>query len=117
MTAPPATPAVPNLSYRVWLNGKDGGPETFHEVRVRHVDRVAAERASLPLLMGQNMTDLPTTMITAWLWAAMRRQGLYDGTLKQFVDVDCLETEPVEDDEDGDTGVPPTLPGPGSASV
>lgn len=100
---------MPTQTFRVWVAHPDSTePPAFHEVTVRHVDRVSAETAAIGWLpLGQSLTDFPVTMTTAWTWAALRRLKLYSGPLARFLETDCQELESVEETE-----VDPTRPSP-----
>lgn len=101
--------ALPKMRIRIWLNPKDDGDPREVVADVRHVDRLTAERSLVAL--GAN--GLPLTMTTAWAWAALKRAGEYDGPFERFMHVDCLNLEPLDDEDDE---IPPTEEPTGSPS-
>lgn len=56
----------------------------------------------------------PIVMQTFITWAALTREGLYDGKFEDFRDRDCLEVEPLEAEDVDPT---PAAPAPGPLST
>lgn len=88
------------LGYTVYL--ADGSE---HHVTVRWADQLLAEREA-PRHGITNALPLHTT--TYWVWAALKREGLYSADFQQFMNVDLVGVTP---DSQRDQ-VPPTEPAP-----
>lgn len=86
------------LGYTAYL--ADGSE---HHVHVRWADQLLAEREA-PRHGITNAQPLHVT--TYWVWAALKREGLYTGEFQQFLNVDVLGITP--DSEQAE--VPPTQP-------
>lgn len=98
--------ALPVNRIRVWINTQDGTDPESTDVRIRHVDRLTAERTMTQMGMGTDQ-GLAIHMQTAWAWAALKREGIYTGPFDRFMAVDCLDLE-----DAGEEDVDPTEPGP-----
>ena len=73
---------------------------TVHQVAARHVDMLRGE-------LEHNRQGSPDgarlTLVTAWCWAALTREGVYTGPYERFRDFDCVGLE-----DDGQETVDPT---------
>lgn len=89
--------------YIVHLAPLDDGEPTEHRVTVTHQDMLRGElehsRAGCP------PTGAYLNLTTAWLWAALTREGHYTRPFLQFRDMDCAGIE-----DDGQADVDPTHP-------
>lgn len=90
-------------TYTVYLAPTDEGPPTEHTVTVHYQDQLRGE-------LAHNRAGMPDrgawlNLTTAWVWAALTREGLYVGPFDRFRDVDCQGVE-----DAGTVTVDPTPP-------
>lgn len=107
--------------YTIYLPAGDGDDHTEHEVEVRHVDRLAAEKAALALgvrtVTPQGEAGQPIAFMTLQLWNAAKRLGYTrlgpQAFMDQLIDFDEIEDEDADpaNDEDAEGDADPTEPG------
>lgn len=108
---------LPRLTYLIELESQ---PDVVHTVEIRPADQMVAEQAGLRFGLGP-MKQAPMTYTHVWMWAAMRRLGLYDGEWPSF-QADVIAAEPTQEtsaglkDPEEMPTLDPTTAGPSTAS-
>lgn len=83
-----------------------------HQLQAINPDYVRVESELPKFGLPTNPKAAPIGYMTCVAWAAAKRTGVYDGTLLDWKNRDCVVMDlPNADDDDQGDVVPPTIPG------